>query len=416
MLLPFADAAAAKEESDRYQISVITVGPGQELFSRFGHIGLLVEDKTEKTEKVYNFGMYNFNNPALRFKYLKGFLIYWVSAREFQSMIRVYRNEDREVEQRVLHLAPDAAAWLTEKLAFYARPENRYYQYRHFLNNCCTRIRDLVDEASEGAIAAMSKGKMNSRTYRDLTRMSLAGTITGAIGVDFILGPAGDKPIDRWAEEFLPIILAEDLDKAVSSDGMPLVSRMIVLHERKGPPLNRVTEKWDIPVLATLLVLIALGLAAPILLGRSLPRIGARLAGIGLLTWAIIGGVGGAILAFLWTATTHYDFHRNENLLCFLPTHLFLVVPALWLIVRGRISGTAGRLLAHYLALSAGIIVAGLLLKLRANPQNNYGFMLFCFGMNVACLAALLRTGLARLRKRSSHQGSSFNSIQLEAP
>ena len=191
MLLPFADAAAAKEESDRYQISVITVGPGQELFARFGHIGLLVEDKTEKTEKVYNFGMYNFDNPALRFKYLKGFLIYWVSAREFQSMIRAYRNEDREVEQRVLHLTPDAAAWLAEKLALNARPENRYYQYRHFLNNCCTRIRDLVDEASEGAIAAMSKEKMNSRTYRDLTRMSLAGTITGAIGVDFILGPAG---------------------------------------------------------------------------------------------------------------------------------------------------------------------------------------------------------------------------------
>ena len=267
VLLLAADSAAAKEESDRYQISVITVGPGQELFSRFGHIGLLVEDKTKKTEKVYNFGMYNFNNPALRFKYLKGFLIYWVSAREFQPMIHVYRNEDRMVEQRVLHLAPDAAAWLAEKLAFYARPENRYYQYRHFLNNCCTRIRDLIDEASEGAIAAISKGKMNDRTYRDLTRMSLAGTITGAIGVDFILGPAGDKPIDRWAEEFLPIILAEDLDKAVSSDGAPLVSRMIVLHERKGPPLNRVTEKWDIPVLATLLVLIALGLATPILTG-----------------------------------------------------------------------------------------------------------------------------------------------------
>ena len=237
-----------------------------------------------------------------------------------------------------------------------------------------------------------------SRTYRDLTRMSLTGTITGAIGVDFILGPAGDKPIDRWAEEFLPIILAEDLDKAVRSDGMPLVSRMIVLHERKGPPLNRVTEKWDIPVLATLLVLIALGLATPILLGRSLPRIGARLVGIGLLTWAVIGGMGGAILAFVWTATTHYDFHRNENLLCFLPTHLLLLIPAFCLIIRGRLSDTAGKLLGGYLALSAGIIVLGLLLKLRANPQNNYGFMAFCFGMNVACLAALLRTGLARIR------------------
>ncbi|MDP1989685.1 MAG: DUF4105 domain-containing protein [Syntrophales bacterium] len=398
ILPPATDAIAAKEETERYQISVITMGPGQELFSRFGHIGLLVEDKEEATEKVYNFGMYDFSNPVLRLKYLKGFLIYWVSLRKLPSMVRQYSEEDRLMEQRVLNIAPEAAAGIAEKLAIIARPENREYAYRHFLNNCCTRIRDLVDEASGGAIAAVGKGKMNGCTYRDLTRMSLMGTITGAIGVDFILGPAGDKPIDRWAEEFLPIILAEDLDKAVGSGGVPLVNRKIVLHEREGPALNKVTEKWDIPALATLLFLIVLGLAAPIILGRSRPRLGARLAGIGLLTWAFIGGVGGAILTFLWTVTTHYDFHRNENLLCFLPTHLLLLVPALWLIVRGRISGKAGKLLARYLVLSAGIIVAGLLLKLRANPQNNYGFMAFCFGMNIVCLAALLRTGLARIR------------------
>ena len=38
-------------------------------------------------------------------------------------------------------------------------PENRYYEYQHFLNNCCTRIRNLVDEASGGAIGAVSKRK-----------------------------------------------------------------------------------------------------------------------------------------------------------------------------------------------------------------------------------------------------------------
>ena len=104
------------------------------------------------------------------------------------------------------------------------------------------------------------------------------------------------------------------------------------------------------------------------------------------------------ILTFLWTATNHFDFHRNENLLCFLPTHLLLLVPALMLMIRGRLDETAGRLLSHYLVLSAGIIVAGLLLKLRTHPQNNYIFMAFGFGMNTACLSALLRTGLARIR------------------
>ena len=147
---------------------------------------------------------------------------------------------------------------------------------------------------------------MNGRTYRDLTRLSLLGTFTGAIGVDFILNSVGDKPIDRWAEEFLPMIFAEDLDKAVRSDGAPLVSRRIVHYERKGPPLNRVAEKWDIPVLVTLLILIVLGLAAPILLGRSRSGLGARLAGIGLLTWAVHRRDG--------RSDPHLSLDRNESL------------------------------------------------------------------------------------------------------
>jgi hypothetical protein len=133
----------------------------------------------------------------------------------------------------------------------------------------------------------------------------------------------------------------------------------------------------------------------PVLLGRDRPQIGARLAGIGLLTWAVLGGMGGAILAFLWTLTTHYDFHRNENLLCFLPTHLLLLIPSLGLIIRGRLRRTMGRITALYLALSVAILIAGLTLKLRAYPQENYGFMAFCLAMNIACLAALWRTGIA---------------------
>ena len=392
-----APAAGATTAPARYRVSVLTMGQGPELFARFGHIAFLVEDLSAKTEKVYNFGTFDFQNPALRFKYLRGYLIYWVGVQGFSSTVRNCHATDRTLTQHVLALTPDAAERLAQKLAVNARPENREYEYRHYLDNCCTRIRDLVDEASGGAIAAGRRGKMTGRTYRDWTRRSLEGPITSNIAINFMLGPAVDQPVDRWAEEFLPSVMAEDLDQAVRPDGSPLVASTKVLYARSGPPVESVCEPWDAPVISLFLFLFVLGLALPIAVGAWRPGLGARLAGVGIFTWAFLGGLGGAILTFLWAGTTHYDTHYNENLLCFLPTHLFLFVPAVVLIVRGRLGDATGRLVLRYLAVSALVVVAVLVLKLRPAPQDNYGFMVFGFAMDLACLAALLRTKVVDL-------------------
>ena len=61
------------------------------------------------------------------------------------------------------------------------------------------------------------------------------------------------------------------------------------------------------------------------------------------------------------------------------------------LMIRGKIGEATARLLGRYLAVSAALVVAGLLLKLRASPQDNYGFVAFAVSMDLACLWALVR-------------------------
>jgi hypothetical protein len=367
------------------------MGQGVELFARFGHIGFLVEDFRERTEKVYNFGTFDFKNPALRFKYLRGDLIYKLSVQSFPQTVRGYRMMDRTLEQRVLDLDPAAAETIAGKLAVNARPENREYLYRHYLDNCCTRIRDLADEAGGGGVGAIAKGRPGT-TYRDWTRRMLRGPIASAVVIDFLLGPGIDQPIDRWAEEFLPVVFSEDLDKARRPDGAPLVRSAAVLYKRAGPPIDDVREPWDWPIVVVVLALLLLGVALPLAIGPARPALAARLSGLGLLLWGLLGGVGGAALTFLWAGTTHYDTHYNENLIGFPPTHLWLIYPAVLLLARGRPGERAARLLARYLPICAALAVAGLLLKLRAHPQQNYGFVAFAVAMNLACLWALVRT------------------------
>lgn len=393
-----AEAAAPPAVAPaRYRISILTMGQGPDLFARFGHIGFLVDDLVAKEQRVYNFGTFDFKNPALRFKYLRGQLIYRLSVQSFSQTVRGYRAMDRTLVQRVLDLSPDEAALIAGRLAVNARPENRDYLYRHYLDNCCTRIRDLVDEASGGAVGAATKGRPGT-TYRDWTRRMLAGPITSSIATVFALGPGVDQPIDRWAEEFLPAVFSQDLDRSVRADGRPLVKSTTALYARTGPPIDSVREPWDLPLIAIVLLLLALGVALPNAIGPRRAVAAARLAGVGLFTWALLGGGGGALLAFLWLGTTHYDTHYNENLLVFPPTHLLLLVPALLLLVRGKLSATLGRFTARYLAACAAAAVAALLLKLRPHPQDNYGFMAFALAMDLACLCALLRTKLASIK------------------
>ena len=55
---------------------------------------------------------------------------------------------------RTLDLDEKQTLEIKRRLEENALPENRVYAYRHYLDNCCTRIRDLLDDVLDGAIAA----------------------------------------------------------------------------------------------------------------------------------------------------------------------------------------------------------------------------------------------------------------------
>jgi hypothetical protein len=395
-LLPAALSASPSATEPGVSVHLVTIGPGPELFSRFGHIGLVVEDKAAQTMTVYNFGTFDFNDPNLRLRYSLGELRYWLSTEPLPPMVRYYAAEDREVLLRTLNLDPEKTAWLVHRLAVLALPENREYLYRHYTDNCCTRIRDLIDEAAGGAVSKAYRGSLTGRTFRDWTRRALRRALVSGTAIDFALGSAIDKPLDRWQEAFLPEVFSEDLDAVFLDSGEPLIAGRRFLSKREGVDPFLLGEPFDAPVIAGLALLLLLGVALPLGLGKNKSTLGPRAAGLGLLTWALLGGVGGLVLLLFWTVTTHYDTHSNENLLTFFPTHLWLLAPAFQLIRRGRLSPKIENLVRRYLLVSLGLVVVALLFKLRPFPQNNYGFLLFAGGSNVLLFAALLRTGVAK--------------------
>jgi hypothetical protein len=388
--------AKADHQSDRgrFRIHVLTMGQGEELFTRFGHIAIMVEDRVNRTKKVYNFGTFDFSDPDLRVRYVRGFLNYWLSVGTFSETVRRYEEYDRELTEHTLNLTADQAAEVAQRLEVNARPENRTYAYRHYLDNCCTRIRDLIDDVTDGALSKGRNRTPTGRTYRYWTRKALTGMPVMSALILFSLGTAVDRPITRWDEEFLPVVVAEDLAVAkFGPDNRPLVSKRRIVVTRKGGPCGVSVSSVDLAVSFAFFGILALGLALPIALGQR--PASARFLGFGLVVWGLIAGLGGLALILYWTATTHFDTHCNENLLIMPVAHLWLLGPGFKLMLTARIKDRTSRFLWWYLVGALGLILIDLLLKIGPFIQSNYGFMAFAAACGILTLAALKRTGLS---------------------
>jgi Domain of unknown function (DUF4105) len=380
----------------RYKIHVLTMDPGGELFARFGHIALMVEDSQARVKKVYNFGTFDFDDPNLRVKYARGFLNYWLSVASYRSMVRRYRVYNRTLIKRTLGLTSHQAALVVRRLEVNARPRNREYAYRHYWDNCCTRIRDLINDVTEGALFRNRNERPTGRTFRFWTKRALAGFPTTGAVMLFSLGPAIDRPITRWDEHFLPEVLAQDMDRTrIGPDQRPLVSSKETVLRHLGPKPGSRMVMSDLAIALVALAFLLVGLIPALLIGKR--PVAARFAGFGLFVWGLLAGLAGLMLVLYWTATTHYDTHYNENLLIMPVFHLWLLRPAVGLMFKARLSERMVRWINWYFIGSFALIAIDILLKIGPFIQSNWGAIGMAIVFNLAAWGGLLRAGIVSL-------------------
>jgi hypothetical protein len=305
-------------------------------------------------------------------------------------MVRWYKEDNRTATVRTLNLTEAQAQAMARRLAINARPENAEYDYRHYLDNCCTRIRDLLDDVLGGAIKKTYAKKETGLTFRYWTRRALRGFPIYKNVILFSLGPTIDHPVTRWQEQFLPEVLVEDLDEmTVGNSGEPLVSKKTQIFKSTAPRVGTTFYVEDAVTAGLLFGLLIIGFGTPLLIKR--PGVGRRLLGVGLVVWGLVGGLAGVMLALYWTITTHYDTHYNENLLVMPPTHLLLLGLGLRLTVSARLSPKTVAVLKHYLKGSLGLIAIDLILKIGPFIQGNFEFIAFAALCDAGALISLKR-------------------------
>ena len=298
----------ARAEEPAPVVVLYTMGPGADLFSAFGHAAICVHDARTPEGRCYNYGTADFATPLpLTWAFVRGRALFWVSVLDLPRMLAFYRAEGRAVWRQVLPLEPPEARALADALEASTDERVKYYRYHHFNDNCTTRIRDLVDAATHGALRRDTRPR--ARSFRAWARRGFAGNWPLLAVTELVLGRSADRRTDSWTAMFLPSELRAEV-----------ASRL------KAEPVLVIPGEYSSPTGATWLGDLAFALAGLLFAAIALAgaRVGPRALRLALVPPALVLGLVALVLDALAILSTFPELTRTEALLAFWPTDALL--------------------------------------------------------------------------------------------
>jgi hypothetical protein len=300
---------AAPKLSDRASISVITCSPGNELYSVFGHSAIRVSDP-EGADFVYNYGTFSFSDDFYLL-FAQGKLNYRLSRTDFNGFIYEYEMTQRGVYEQVLDLSPERVQAVFDFLEINYLPENQYYLYDFFYDNCATRVRDVLNQTLGDDLTYHSNFASDSASFRNMIDLHLAALPWADFGIDLVLGAPCDKKLQDQDNMFLPDYVFAELERA-KINGRPLVRSSRTVHDA-GFILT--PAPYSVPNLLTLLIaVLAFFNLFRVYQGKK-PWIAFER------FFLFLFGLLGVILLIMWFATDHSTTKNNMNLLWAVPFH-----------------------------------------------------------------------------------------------
>ena len=300
------------------RISVLTILPGDALYSAWGHTAFRVRDPAQNLDRVFDYGTFQFDDPFFIPKFVYGKLDYLLSAGSFERRLSYAANvEHRPVIEQELNLdAGQRVAVYRYLLTNYA-PENRTYRYDFLFDNCSTRPRDVLEQTLGDALS-YAPVTDPPETFRHLIDPYVADRPFLDLGFDLLLGTPTDRIATPRERMFLPLNLLAGLDGATlmrEGAALPLVVRKDTLTwPRRWAPVQPALP-WTTLLFGGVLLF---GVGRMIQTRRRPPTIPGR-ADVWLL---FLVGFAGVFMLFMWFGTEHVVTRGNWNVLWALPTHL----------------------------------------------------------------------------------------------
>lgn len=297
--------------SKEAKVSVLSCGPGSELYSKFGHSAIRVKDPVNRLDIVYNYGVFDFNQPNFYLNFAKGRLDYMLVRHRTADFVNQYRSEGRFIVEQELNLMTEQQNEMLRFLENNAQPENRTYSYHFFFNNCATKIIDVIS-ATSPEVVFEEEFIDDNKSFRELINEELNENSWGALGINIALGSKIDRLATDDEHRFLPENIQLQLEHSSIANKAFVRTQKELISQTN---LNDNNISFSSPLYVfSLILIISLWLvfkSKPIQWWSKSLYLMAALTGIGIL--------------FLWLFTNHDMTQNNYNILWANPLLLTLV-------------------------------------------------------------------------------------------
>ena len=312
-ILIFQPKVYAQSLGPGASVSILTCNPGTDVYSMYGHTAIRVSDPALELDAVFNYGIFSFESPNFIYRFAKGQTDYLMVGQKFASFIPEYEQDKRSVYEQVLNLSAEGKEKLFKALLENAKPENREYRYNFFIDNCATRVRDMIERNGGGTVRFADTP--STKTFRDLIKEFHHSFRWIDLGIDLLVGKKADQPVSAYGEMFLPEYLMDQFGKAeITTDGtsQPLVLETRTLVEYSNSKLNS-----DIPWPA-----IVFGILFLLVVGISVRGYLQKIKTDRLDYWLFgLTGFAGLIIGWFTLYSEHPAMSPNYNLLWAFPAN-----------------------------------------------------------------------------------------------
>ena len=299
---------------------LLTCGPGTETYSIYGHSALRIVIPGKHTDKVYNWGVFDYETPNFAWKFAKGRLDYMLDTEIFNGFLKGYYFEKRYVYSQKINIDSKATSKLLELINENLKPENIRYRYDFFYDDCTTRIRDLLERSIGNKLIYPPPESGKLPTFRDLVGKYQNPYPWLKFGVDLIMGSTADKRASFRDRMFLPIDMKDELSKSVIQrydKRIPLLQNPEVLLDFDAPLIKK-RFLTSPPCVFTAIIIIILIMAA-LIKSRKIIRI------IDIIIYSVFS-VLSILMIFFNFFTDHAQMKWNLNIIWLNPLIIVCLV------------------------------------------------------------------------------------------
>lgn len=310
----------------KLQISVLTCAAGEDIYSLWGHTAIRVIDSSNHTDIVFNYGTFDFSEPNFIAKFIKGNLLYFVSANNYNDFVAEYQFEQRTVLEQVLKLSS------TEKIKWYTAlkinmiDSNRFYLYNFITDNCTTRVKDGLFKNAAFQPVGIHVPTFRSEVVKAPYEHGLPWI---GLGIDLLLGAFSDQKPSDFQAAFLPFLFHQQIANT---------RKLVTANNLLVKPTQVEIDKKDTANNSSLFVLIIV-LLLYLFFSKWNSLVTQKLAQVLDVMLLLVFSMGGLLVMYMSLISNHTACYENYNLMWLHPLYLIALI---FYFVRNSIIGKIG--------------------------------------------------------------------------